>query len=113
MVRDPVFDIELAEPPVGQVKLDFLGEPALGADAIAVADDEHPDHELRIDRGAADVAVMRLQFHVEVRKRSRRNDVDPSQKVVLRDAVFEAELVEQLGLITLSPTHHRRALRRR
>jgi hypothetical protein len=32
--------------------------------------------------------------------------------MVLRNAIFEAELVEQLALVALSPPHHRRALRR-
>lgn len=34
------------EPPVCEVKLDVLGQPALRADAVAVAQDEHADHEL-------------------------------------------------------------------
>ena len=41
MVRDLVFQIEPAEPAIGEVQLDFLGEPTLGADAVAAADDEH------------------------------------------------------------------------
>jgi hypothetical protein len=60
MVWDLVFEIELAEPAIRQVKLNVLGEPALRADAVAVAHDEHTDHELGIDRGASDVAVVRL-----------------------------------------------------
>src|SRR5665811_2172499 len=85
----------------------FLGEPALRAYAAAVAHDEHADHELGIDRGASDVAVVGLQFLVEVGQRSRHKHVDPSQKMVLRNAIIEAELVEQLALVSPLPTHHR------
>ena len=50
---------------MGEMQLDFLRQPALGADAVAVADDEHPDHQLGIDRGPADVAVVRFELLVE------------------------------------------------
>jgi hypothetical protein len=95
------------------VQLNFLGEPALRADAAAVAHDEHADHELRIDRGASDVAVVGLQFLVEVGQCPRHKYIDPSQKMVLRNAIIEAELVEQLTLVPPLPTHHRPVLRRR
>ena len=89
------------------MQLNFLGEPALRADAVAVADDEHADHQLGIDRGASDVAVVGLQFLVKVGQCSRHKHVDPSQKMVLRNAIIEAELVEQLALVPPLPTHHR------
>jgi hypothetical protein len=50
---------------------------------------------------------------VEVGQGSRHNHVDPSQKMVLRNAIVEAELVEQLALVPPPPTHHRPALRHR
>ena len=34
----------------------------LGADGKAITDNEHPDHQLRIDRGTANVTVERLQL---------------------------------------------------
>jgi len=77
------------------------------------AHDEHPDHELGIDRGASDIAVVGLQFLVEVGQCRRHKHVDPSQKMVLRNAIIEAELVEQLALVPPLPTHHRPVLRRR
>jgi hypothetical protein len=44
---------------------------------------------------------------------SRHKHVDPSQKMILRNAIIEAELVEQLALVPPLPTHHRPVLRRR
>jgi hypothetical protein len=49
MVGHLVFEAEPAEPPIGEVELDLTTEPALGADRVAVADQEHPDHQLGID----------------------------------------------------------------
>jgi hypothetical protein len=41
--------------------MDLFAQPPLRADAKAVADDQHPDHQFRIDRRTADVAVERSQ----------------------------------------------------
>jgi len=60
MVRNLVVEIELAEPAVGEVQRHFLAQPALMTNAIAVADQEHADHQFRINRGPADVTVKRL-----------------------------------------------------
>ena len=59
VVRDRVFQVQPAEPAIRQVQVDLLAQPALGANAEAVADDQHADHQLRIDRWAAGVAVER------------------------------------------------------
>ena len=56
-----VVEIEATKPAVRKVKVDLLAQPPLGADAVAIADDQHPDHKLRIDRRPANVAVERRQ----------------------------------------------------
>ena len=53
---------------------------------------------------------MGLELIVQIGKRSRHEHVHPAQQVVLRDAIFEPELVEQTPLIAPPPTHHRPAL---
>ena len=53
MVGHLVVEIEPAEPSIGQVQLDFLAQPPLEADAVAVAHDQHPDHQLGINRWSA------------------------------------------------------------
>jgi hypothetical protein len=60
MVWNLVVEIELAEPAVSKVQRHFLTQPALMSNAIAVADQEYPDHQLWIDRGSIDVAVKPL-----------------------------------------------------
>ena len=46
--------------------MDLVAEPALGADAEAVTDDQHPDQQGRINRGAPGVAVVRGQVLVQL-----------------------------------------------
>jgi hypothetical protein len=39
-----------AEPAIGEVEMHLLAQPALGPHAHAIADDQHPDHQLGIHR---------------------------------------------------------------
>jgi len=52
------------------------------------------DHQLGIDRGAADAAVERLQLGAHPLEIEEA--VDPAQQVIGRHMVVEAEIVEQL-----------------
>src|SRR6266852_4065575 len=107
VVGDLVFEIETAEPTIGKMQLDLLAQSALGADAVAVAHDEHPQHEFGIDRRPADLAVEGLQLLAKRGQDLRYNRIDPAQQVVGRNAVFQVEQVEQMALIARLPTHHR------
>ena len=44
MIRNLVFEFETAEPAIAEMKFDLLAQPPLETDAIAVADNEHPNH---------------------------------------------------------------------
>jgi hypothetical protein len=46
-----IAQIEAAEPAIRQVQMDLLAEPPLRPDAEGVTHDQHPDHQLGIDRG--------------------------------------------------------------
>jgi len=59
MVRNLVVEIELAEPAVSKVQRYFLAQPALVTNAIAITYQEHPDHQLGINRGPPAIAVKR------------------------------------------------------
>ena len=93
MVRNLIVEIELAEPAIGKVQRHLLAQPPFMTNAIAVTNQEHPDHQLGIDRGSADVAVKRLQLFVQIAQNGCREHVDPSQQVVRRDHLVEAKLV--------------------
>jgi hypothetical protein len=62
MIGNPVIELEAAEPTITEMKFDLLAQLPFKADAIAVPDNEHPDHQLRIDRGPPDAAVERRQL---------------------------------------------------
>jgi two-component system, OmpR family, response regulator len=62
MIRNLIVEIELAEPAVNKLQRHFLAQAELMANVIAVADQEHLDHQLGIDRGSTDVAVKCLSW---------------------------------------------------
>lgn len=68
MVRHVTLRAMPAEPPVDQVQVNLLAQPSFRADAEAVAHDLHPDQQFRIDRGAADLAVVRRQMPADIRQ---------------------------------------------
>jgi hypothetical protein len=105
VIRHGAVQPEAAEPAVGQVEVDLGAEPALGADAAEVADQEHADHQLRVDRGAPDRAVVG-RHHAADEGRVQEG-VDGAERVVARHVVLEPEGVEQ-RLRRHPPAHHRR-----
>ena len=52
MIRDRICQIQAAEPPIGKIEVNFITEAALRPDPHDVANQEHPDHQFGIDRGA-------------------------------------------------------------
>src|SRR5260370_20162517 len=106
MIRYLVFEFETAEPAIAEMKFDLLAQPPLEADAIAVADDEHSDHQFRVDRGSADVAVERRQLLAKVSQHPRHDWIDPLQEMIRGNVFFEVEKIEQLALINRLTTHH-------
>src|SRR5207344_1928957 len=89
-----------------QMQFDFLAQPPLKADAIAVAHDQHPDHKLWINRRPADLAVEGCQLLTKSSQQPRHHRIDPAQQMTSRNALFEVEQVEKLALIARLPTHH-------
>ena len=106
MIRYLVFEFETAEPAIAEMKFDLLAQPPLEADAIAVADDEHSNHQLRVDRGSADVAVERRQLLAKVSQHPRHDWIDAAQQMIRGNVFFEVEKIEQLALINRLTTHH-------
>ena len=106
MIGHDVIEVEPAEPSIGQVQLDFLAQPPLKADAIAVAHDQHPDHQLGINRWPADLAVEWRELLAKFAQYPRHHRIDPAQQVARWNAPFEVEQVKQLTLIARLTTHH-------
>jgi hypothetical protein len=59
MVRHGVLETQSTEPAIRQIEVDLFAQPALGTNAKAVTDDQHPHHLFRINRGARRVAIER------------------------------------------------------
>ena len=109
MVRDVAVQAEPAKPPVGEVQVHLVAEPALGPDAEAVADDQHADHQLGVNRGSPELAVERAQVRPQARQVD--NAVDRAEKMIGWNVPLQAELVEQRLLRNPPLAHHAAALR--
>src|SRR6185436_1903422 len=72
--------------------------------AEAVADNQHPDHQLRINRWPPERAVERRQFPPQLTE--FHEPVDRAQQVVGWNVPFERELIEQSSLLDLPMPHH-------
>ena len=109
MVRHFAVQAQPAEPAVGQVEVDFLAQAPLGADAEAVPHQQHPDHQLGINRRSPHRAVVRLKVGPNARQIDE--PVNRPQHVIARDMPFQAKAVKQ-RLLHHSPFahHHPRLL---
>ena len=105
MIGDVAIEPQATEPAIGQTEVDLLAQPAFRANAEAVADDQHPDHQLRIDRRATDVAVVRSQMRPQTGQIDE--PVDLAKQVTVRDVPLKAKALEQRLLHHPPLTHHR------
>src|SRR6516162_7390281 len=62
MIWDRALEPQSAEPPVREIEVRLLAQSPLGPDAVAIADQQHPNHQLRIDRRSPSVAVERSKM---------------------------------------------------
>ena len=77
------------EPAIGQVEVDFLTQPPLGANPKAITHQQHPDHQLRIDRRATSVTVEGLETLSQLAEVEEA--VNAAQKVIRGDVLIEVE----------------------
>src|SRR5262245_3843260 len=74
-----VLKTQSAEPAISQVQLDLFAQLPLGADPVAITNDKHPDHQLRINRWPPELAVERLKLAAKIRQYARHCRIDPAQ----------------------------------
>ena len=84
-----VFKVESAEPAICQVLVNLFAQPTFGPNAEAVANDQHANHELRIDRWTACVAVERREVIAQFSEVEEA--IDATQQVIAWDAIVEDE----------------------
>ena len=105
MIGDVAVEPQATEPAIGQIEMDLLAQPTLRTNAEAVADDEHSDHQLGIDRGPPDVTTIGPQVRSNVGQ--VEEPVDLAQQMIVRDMPLKAEAVEQRLLHHPPLAHHR------
>ena len=88
---DLVVESEATEPTIGEGKLDLPAELALETEAVTIADDEHLEHELGIDRRPAGLPVERLQLLAKVSQHARCKRMDPAPEMARRNALVSIE----------------------
>src|SRR5258705_6859893 len=88
------------------MQFDLLAKSPLKANAVAVAYNEHADHQLGVDRWPPDLAVEGRQLFPEFRQYPTHNRIDAAKEMAFRDALLKVEEIEQLALIDRLPTHH-------
>jgi hypothetical protein len=84
--------------------MDLLAQPPFRADAIAIADNQHPDQQLGVNRRPSGRAVKWRQVRPNLAKIDET--VDRSQHMVDGHLLLERELIKQSTLIDLPLTHH-------
>ena len=105
MIGDFAVQSESAEPAIGEIEMNLVAKATLGPDAHAVADDQHADHQLWIDRRSAHLTIERLQRLAEVIEGEM--SVNAPEHVIGRDVFLKAEIIEQPRRRSLK-AHHRR-----
>jgi hypothetical protein len=79
MIRHLVLDAQAAEPAISQVDPDLAAEQPLRPDGENVADDEHPKHQHRVNRRAADQRERASSAWID---RGRRRSHAPGDRPV-------------------------------
>jgi hypothetical protein len=87
MIRHLARQAEPTEPSIAQVQMDLLAQPAFRANAVAIADDEHADQQLRVDRRPSGCAVERCQVWPNLAELDEA--VDRPQHMVGRHMLLE------------------------
>jgi hypothetical protein len=92
MIRDRMLNTELAEPPIGEVHLNFTADQPFRTDRKDISHDEHPDHQLRINRRATHGRIMRCKF--AAKPGQIESGIDLPHQVIFRNRVVEFKLLK-------------------
>jgi predicted nucleotidyltransferase component of viral defense system len=105
VIRNLVLKAQATEPSVSQVDPNVPTQRPLRSNGKDVADDEHPDHQHRIDRWATETRVVRRQLAVYPRQ--IEDGRDRAHHMIFRNHLLEVEAIEKLLLVPIEPPHHR------
>ena len=88
VIRNLGLEVEATKPAIGKVELDLFAQPPLRADAVTVANNEHADQQLGIDRGSADLAIEPLQLRAQLGQNPGYDRINPAQKMTFGKCAF-------------------------
>src|ERR1700722_15868503 len=66
MFRHRILDPQPTKPTIGQIKMPFFAQAPLRANPKTITNDQHPNHQLRIDRWSAGVAIKRGEVGAKI-----------------------------------------------
>ena len=66
MIGNVAVEPQPTKPAVSKIDVDLIAQPTLRTNAGAVADNQHAHHQLGIDRGPPDVAIVRPQVRPQL-----------------------------------------------
>jgi hypothetical protein len=69
-----------------KVKLKLFAQSSLGADAVAIAYDQHPYHQLGINRRSTNLAIEWCQLLAKLKQYPGHDRIDQAQKMARRYA---------------------------
>src|SRR5205814_2202000 len=104
MIGHFAVETQSTKPAIRQVEVHLLAQSPLRANAKAVADDQHANQQLRVDRWPTHLAVERRQFLPQPVEFDEA--IDRPQQVLLRHMPFERKLVKQSLLLDSPFPHH-------
>ena len=87
VIRHAALQTEPTEPTIGKVQMHFLAQPALRANPEAVAHEQHPDHQFRVNRGPPDLAIEGPQ--VSAHAREVHEPINRAQQMIDWNMPFE------------------------
>ena len=103
VVRHPPIEPEATEPAIREVRIDVLAKPPLGAHAVELAHQQHPQQQLRIDRSPTAARVVRRHHLAD--KGQVHDRVDPPERMPGWNALIQPDRVEKRPLTRLPPHH--------
>jgi hypothetical protein len=92
VVGNCVGQIQAAEPAINQIEMNFFANTALRTDPHALADNQHPDHEFRIDRRSAHGAVKWSNVYTNTAQIDKA--INHSQQVIKGNMILKRQLVK-------------------
>jgi hypothetical protein len=109
VIRNAVFQPKATEPTIGQIQVNLFAEASFRANAETVTNDQHADHQFRINRRPARVAVVAGKVLTQITQIEKL--IYTSKQVISRDVTIEIEGVKQSILTAALLSHHLEALR--